>query len=215
MDNIWIAAGLAAVLSYLIGSINFPIILSRVLCKDDVRKHGSGNAGMTNIMRTYGKWIGILALIGDSGKGTLCYLLARWLTAALAPGREALWCVLAAGLCGMLGHIYPIYFGFKGGKAVLFIAGYVVLYDPLTFCLCFAVFLVVLAVWRMVSLASVVMAVSFPIVTALTHGLLGGEMPVSILFAALACLIVTVKHAPNLKRIAEGTEYKIGERSRY
>ena len=214
MGNLPIAMLLSAVLSYLIGSINFPIILSKTLCKDDVRAHGSGNAGMTNIMRTYGKWVGILALIGDFGKGTVCYFLAGWLSSLLAPGAEPLLCVAAAGICGMLGHIYPLYFGFKGGKAVLFIAGYVVCYDFLTFCICFAVFLIVLFVWKMVSLASVVMGLSFPIVTACTHWMRGEEMTISILFAVLACLIVTIKHASNLKRIAAGTEYKIGQKSK-
>ena len=107
---------LAVLLGYLLGSISFSIILSRLKYRDDIRRHGSGNAGMTNTLRTYGKLSAAIVLAGDFGKG----FLAAWL------GWQLGWSPLAAylaGLAAVVGHMFPFYFGFRGGKGVATAAG--------------------------------------------------------------------------------------------
>ena len=111
------AFALSAVIAYLLGSINFAIIVSKIYAHDDVRKYGSKNAGMTNILRTYGKLPAFFTLLGDFFKGVLAVVIARTIFSAM--GVDAFDAGYAAGFFALLGHLYPVFFGFKGGKGVL------------------------------------------------------------------------------------------------
>ena len=111
------ACVLAGVIAYLLGSISFAIIVSRIYAHDDVRKYGSKNAGMTNILRTYGKMPAFFTLLGDFLKGVLAVVIGRWIFSIF--GVTEFDAGYLAGFFALLGHLYPIYFGFKGGKGVL------------------------------------------------------------------------------------------------
>ena len=115
---------------YLLGSLSFSIIVSKGLYHQDIRKFGSGNAGMTNILRTYGKKAAALTVIGDIGKGIAAVLLAKWFLAS-AANENAILGVYLAAFFAVIGHVYPIYFGFKGGKAVSVAAGTIVAIEPI------------------------------------------------------------------------------------
>ena len=121
-------AGLSGV-AYLLGSINCAVLISRLFFGDDVRNHGSGNAGTTNMMRTFGYKAGFATFLGDVLKGTLSVLIARWLAPVF--GLEAVHAASAAAIAAMLGHMYPVYFRFQGGKGVATAFGAVAALHPL------------------------------------------------------------------------------------
>ena len=129
--NILFAALLTALCGYLLGSISFAVIVSKTMFGQDVRDYGSGNAGMTNILRVYGKKPAAFTLIGDFLKGAVAVLLGRmifgWLGVVGSDGAHL------AGLCALLGHLYPLYFGFRGGKGILTAVGIIAVIDPLVF----------------------------------------------------------------------------------
>ena len=122
---------ISGIVSYLIGSVNFSILLSRAIGGKDIRKSGSGNAGATNMLRTYGKKMGVITLVLDILKGVVCVLIARAAVSA-AAGDDLTAVTNAAyisGVCVVLGHNFPLYFGFKGGKGVATSLGVVLVLD--------------------------------------------------------------------------------------
>ena len=147
------ACVLAGVIAYLLGSISFAIIVSRIYAHDDVRKYGSKNAGMTNILRTYGKMPAFFTLLGDFLKGVLAVVIGRWIFSIF--GVTEFDAGYLAGFFALLGHLYPIYFGFKGGKGVLTSLGIILVVNPLVFFILLIIFLPVLFITRIVSLVSV------------------------------------------------------------
>ena len=149
---------LVALAAYLLGSLNFGVIISRLRYGDDIRRHGSGNAGATNALRTYGKLAAVLVLAGDFLKGTFAVLLGSMIAGQLLGG----W---VASLLVILGHMFPAFFGFRGGKGVATAAGAILLLNPYSLAGLLAVFVVVTAATRYVSLASVLAAASFPLFT--------------------------------------------------
>lgn len=216
MTILWLVLVTAAE-SYLLGGIDAGILVSKFLLKDDVRAHGSGNVGMTNMLRTYGKLPAALTALGDGLKGALAVLIAEKLFAAyvLQTGIAPLCGGYLAFVFAALGHMYPIYFKFKGGKGVMVTAGcMLVLNLPVALAL-FAIFCAIVAVTGMVSLGSVVIAVLIPLFTA-GYGLLRHWTMQNILVSALCCAIIAViviyKHGANLERIKNGTEYRFGKK---
>ena len=202
--------------SYLLGSINSSIIISKVLYRDDIRKHGSGNAGMTNMLRTYGKGAAGLTLLGDMLKTALAIVLAGLLFGFNYIGGVSVgdgFCYVA-GLFAVLGHIFPIYYGFKGGKGVLATATMALIVSPVPFLILFAIFVAIVWASRYVSLGSVTVAVLYPVVL---HGYFiirfsGAQhsMPGIAAFATIALAIIIVWcHRGNLQRISDRTERKI------
>ena len=139
-----------ALFGYLLGSLNFSIILSR-LRGDDVRSHGSGNAGMTNMLRTYGKLPAAMTFIGDFLKGTLAVVLGRMVAGAALAVYGGLFGALGA----LLGHMFPLYFGFKGGKGVATGLGLLAALDPASFLIVAVIFIPIAPITGYVSLASV------------------------------------------------------------
>jgi glycerol-3-phosphate acyltransferase PlsY len=189
--------GLAAVvIAYLIGGIPFGLLLVRLMTGADVRASGSGNIGATNVLRTTGRLAGVLTLLLDLGKGFLCV----WLASALTGGSD-LW-TAAAGLAVMLGHVFPVWLQFKGGKAVATAAGVFLWLAPVP--LLAVVILFVLLVWstRYLSLGSIVAVGLLPVACLL---ILHPEWP--LLAASLGTAVLVIwRHKDNLARIRGGTE---------
>lgn len=210
------ACVLAALAGYLLGSILFSVLISKAMFNEDVRTHGSGNAGMTNVLRTYGKFPAVLTIIGDVGKSVAAANIGRVLFASLI-GTDALLApvcgaYLAAIFC-MIGHSRPLYFGFKGGKCVLVGAGAALSISPVVCGILLLVFLIQFAFTRIVSLGSIMVAGLFPVVTLIYWIVLGANVP-TIIFNTLCCAIMATMviwlHRANIERLRNGTEYRFG-----
>ena len=201
---------LSALCAYLMGSINSAIIVSRIYAKEDIRTHGSGNAGMTNILRTYGKLPAAWTAVGDFAKGALAVLLGRLFFYIL--GVDAGFDVgFVAGFFALLGHLFPIYFGFRGGKGVLTSAGVIFVIHPLIFLLLAVIIIPIMFLTRIVSLGSVLGAVLFPV---LTFFFCGRTWSVDLLFALLMGAVVLFMHRANIKRLLNGTENRFPKKSK-
>jgi glycerol-3-phosphate acyltransferase PlsY len=190
--------GVVGLLAYGLGSVPFGIVMARVFGLGDLRSIGSGNIGATNVLRTGNKLAALLTLVLDAGKGALAVLLARWLV-----GPDA---AQAAGLAAFLGHLFPVFIGFKGGKGVAtFLGTLLALAFPVGLAAC-ATWAVVAAVTRYSSLSALVSAVAAPV-----WALVLGQGQVAVLFVLLAVLIVE-RHRANIARLRAGTEPKIGRK---
>ena len=135
---------IAGVISYLLGSCNFAIIIVRLLKGEDIRKFGSGNAGLTNTLRCFGKGCAVLTLIGDLSKGVVAVLLSRWICSLMNAGingGDTHYIGYVAGFFAIIGHIFPIYYGFKGGKGVLVGVSIFIVTDPPTFGILILIFI--------------------------------------------------------------------------
>ena len=202
---------LVLLLSYLLGSINSAILISKVVYKDDIRKHGSGNGGMTNMLRTFGGKAALMTLAGDFCKTALAIFIAGFFFGfAYIGGLSVQGFCYFAGLFAVLGHVFPIYYGFKGGKGVLVTSAMALILTPLPFIVLFGIFALVYGTSKYISLGSVFVAVLYPV---LLHGWfavafeshMDGLIALSTII--LACLIVWC-HRENLRRISERTERK-------
>ena len=196
---------LAAVGGYLLGSIPFGVILTRLLTGEDVRSIGSGNIGATNVLRTGRKDLAFATLILDAGKGAAALLIAQ----ALFPGVPAIAAV--AGGAAFLGHLFPVWLGFKGGKGVATFFGLLLAAAWPLGLMAGATWLIVAVLFRMSSLAALVAAVAVPLFALLPLPLMGlpASGPVLALAAATAVLI-WIRHHENVARILKGTEPRIG-----
>lgn len=208
---------IVAIISYLLGSCNFGIIISKSLKKEDIRESGSGNAGTTNMMRTYGKTLGILTIIGDIAK----VFVAIWLAFKIMSVEETKMIfdrisdnpqyVLKsfAGLFAVAGHIFPCFFKFKGGKGVATSGGMVIMIDWRIALILFAIFVLTILITRYVSLGSIIMAVLYPVFMGLFHKD-AGLVIISLVFT----LIVVTAHRENIKKLINHTENKIGSKNK-
>lgn len=213
----WKLAGLlvlALVQAYLLGSLDFGIIVSKYLYHDDVRGHGSGNAGTTNILRTFGKKAAALALAGDMGKGVLATLLGRALLGALAGPQYGLYGAYAAAIAAVCGHLWPVWFGFKGGKGVATAAGAILATQPIVVAALAVVFFALAFTTRIVSLSSIAVAVLYPVFTALWCWHIQYDVWFPTVCAAGMGALVIWMHRGNIKRLLNGTEYKFGEKKK-
>ena len=222
---------ISAVISYLIGSLNSSIIMSKVLKKDDIRNSGSGNAGATNMVRTYGRAYGVAAFILDFLKVIAAYFIVMAIfsrvDSAVFEKYEYFFKVITGFFC-FIGHIYPCFFGFKGGKGVTVCAAMICLLDWRMFVIGLVLFFAIVFITRYISFSSILFAVVYPIFTfflfdkkytffppSITLKNTFGEdemtyrmiaLAISILFSA----IVLIKHKDNIKRLLKGEENKIG-----
>lgn len=194
------AAALVGV-AYLLGSVAFAVILVRLSTGKDIRTEGSGNAGATNVLRSHGKGLGLAVAVLDVAKGALAVVLVRFVTAD--PRYAA-----AAAFAAVLGHVFPLYYGFRGGKGVATAVGAFLVLSPWPTLVCVGIFVLVVAVTRYVSLGSVVAIVLLPPIAGLVFH---APRPV-VLAAAATAVLVVLKHRDNLKRLASGTERKLGSR---
>ena len=189
--------GLAILIAYLLGSIPVSVLVSKLIHKDDIRRHGSGNPGASNMTRTFGLKSGALTLIGDAGKGLLGTLIGLWLCGE--PGMY--YCAIAA----VLGHNWPIFLKFKGGKGVATSFGVMLAIMPWLALGCFVVFILVALLTRYFSLASIVALLLFWVVVIVTRF---GDVPLFLTTTFLVWMSIW-RHWPNIKRLANGTENKI------
>ena len=187
-------------IAYLLGSINFAIVISGRKYKEDIRAHGSKNAGMTNMMRTYGKSAAVLTLVGDALKAILSCIIGYLIMGQLGA--------YAAGLFCMIGHVFPLYYGFKGGKGVVTAAATVLMTDPLVFLILLTLFVIMVAIWRFISLASITCMGLYPLILSFTTRLFVGKVSPFILFSILMAVLIIGKHWSNIKRLRDGTESK-------
>ena len=184
--------------SYLAGSVPFGLLLARFVAGVDVRQSGSGNIGATNVARTAGKRLGVLTLLLDAGKGSL----AVGVTAlAMGAPHDGDWAA-AAGLAAFLGHVFPIWLGFRGGKGVATALGIFVVLSPWLALLSALVFGAILGATRVASVASISAAAVMAAGCAMFHGL---ESPVTRV-AAVAFLVILVRHQANIRRMIQGQE---------
>ena len=190
---------------YCLGNINGAIIISKCMMKDDVRSHGSGNAGLTNFFRTYGGFQSLLVILIDVLKCVIACLLAGWLLPEFG-----IFAKLAAGVATILGHSYPAAAGFRGGKGILCGAAMAACTDWRVFALILTVFIVTIALTRYVSLGSVLAAVTFAVMFMVLHW---GETDVLIL-AVFAASFVIFRHRSNIVRLVKGTESKLSFRKK-
>ena len=203
-----LATILAAAAAYLLGSVSFAVVVSKGLYHQDVRQFGSGNAGMTNILRTYGKKAAALTLAGDFLKGIAAVVIGRLIFAAM--GVTLFDGAYVGGLFAILGHLYPVYFGFRGGKGILTSIGIIAVINPLVFVglLIFGVPLIFLT--KIVSVGSLAGAVCYPILTLLVDSFQGGISWLDFSFSVVIALLVIWMHRANIKRLLNGTENRFG-----
>ncbi len=206
---------LCMLIPYLLGSFNFGLIISQKKYHDDIRTHGSGNAGTTNMLRTYGKKAAILTLLGDMAKAavavTLGYLIADGTVtiteAGEAPARMINhYGAAIAGLFVMLGHMFPVFYKFKGGKGVATSAMVILMLSPISFVFCFAIFVIIVVGTRYVSLGSCMGMIFYPIIL---KAFSGQQNFVAQGMAVLMACLVVFMHRENLKRLAQGKESKL------
>jgi len=191
-----------------VGGINFGIIISKYVFKKDVRGMGSGNAGATNMLRSFGKLSALAVFFGDMAKGAAVILLSRRLT--VDKNGVCDWSVvLGAGLFVILGHIFPVYFRFRGGKGVATALGVLLAVEPLGALVLLALFIVIVAVTRYISLGSVASAALIPAVMYLTLFLRGEPALYKTAFGAAVAAILIFTHRQNIVRLKNRTENKI------
>ena len=201
-----------AIIAYCIGSINFSVILSKKMAGFDVREKGSGNAGSTNVLRTVGKKAAAITLVCDILKGVVAILIA--LLVGLIAGESASKAILVevAALAVVLGHTFPVFFGFRGGKGVATSLGIILLVNWKIGLICLVFALALMALTRMVSLGSISASVLFAVLTMfITDSYVAGiEHDFSfVVFGVLLAAFVIFNHRSNLKRILNGTENKL------
>jgi acyl phosphate:glycerol-3-phosphate acyltransferase len=188
-------------LAYLLGSIPFGYLLVKIFLKQDIRATGSGNIGATNVARTGAKGLGIATLLLDMVKAYVAVRIAQ----QLAPGNYDL--AVVAAVAAILGHVFPIWLGFRGGKGVASALGVFLALTPISAACTFAVFLVIVLITRYVSLASIVGSATFPL-----FGLhfVPFKTPMVIAGFFFIPLLIIVKHHQNIRRLLAGTESRFG-----
>ncbi len=200
---------IVAVIAYLIGSINFSVILSKKLAGFDVREKGSGNAGTTNMLRSVGKKAAAITLVCDVLKGVVAVLIALIIGAIVQSADKSL-LVQIAGILVVVGHTFPIFFEFKGGKGVATSLGILLISNWQIGLICLVFALVLIALTRMVSLGAVGAAVLFPVLTLFIHNhYLVTDGSGYLVYSILLAIIVIFNHRENIQRILSGNENKI------
>ncbi len=193
----------ASVIGYLLGSISFAVIFSKLFHGEDIRNSGSGNAGATNAIRLYGKKTGIAVFLCDFAKGLLAVMIAKVFISILNAPYETM---LVAGFFVQLGHIFPIYHGFRGGKGVATAVGAAFAVMPLTAALLLILFAVILLSSKYVAVASGVCAALYPI---FAYFLSASNATENCVFAAFCSMLILIKHTSNFIRLSRGEEGKI------
>lgn len=191
--------GAVGLIGYLLGCLNGAILISRIFKHEDVREKGSGNAGLTNFLRNYGGGITVLVVVIDMGK----VFLAGWLAALLCPEQKEL-AKMLAGVMAMTGHMFPVFFGFRGGKGILSGGAVALMMDWRIFAIGIGIFLLVVVLTHYVSLGSVLAATAFGILFAVFFP---GQPPVYCLGVVIALLAIYM-HRGNISRLLRGEERK-------
>jgi glycerol-3-phosphate acyltransferase PlsY len=202
---------IAAAIAYLLGSIPFGYLLVRLFRKEDIRETGSGNIGATNVLRSGSRWLGILTLLLDIGKGFLAVEIARHLTS----GHDAVVTGSIAAVFAVIGHVFTIWLRGKGGKGVATALGVFLALATLPALSSLLVFILLTLATRYVSLASIVAAASFPVWVWLAEHFFGIDYGSGAIFTASTILVpavILIKHRKNIERLLHGTEYRFGSK---
>lgn len=196
-----------AIIAYLLGSISFSVIISKKMAGFDVREKGSGNAGSTNVLRTVGKKAAALTLLCDCLKGVIALLIA-YAAGKIMKDLDGSLLVQLAGIFVVLGHTFPVFFKFKGGKGVATSLGVLLVTNWQIGLICLVFALILMALTRFVSLGSVAAAILFPVLTIFinTNYLVPGNY---IIFGVILAVLVIFNHRANVKRLLTGTENKL------
>ena len=214
--KVFLAIIAAAGLGYFLGSLNFSIIVVRMMTGRDIRDMGSKNAGLTNTLRCAGKSCALFTLLGDLLKGIIAVALARGLChllhAGLMPGNDTHYIGYISGFFAILGHVFPIYYSFKGGKGVLVGAASFLAVDYKVFLALLAIFAVILALSKYVSLASIISTAYCPLATLLMSWLIDGysfgrSFLYLIMSLPMAAMVIWM-HRSNIQRLLDGNENK-------
>ena len=198
---------LATLAAYLIGSLSFAVIVSRAMGLSDPRSYGSGNPGATNVLRSGSRLAAIVTLLLDAAKGWLPVMLVKWFGAdgGLGEGTQAL-----AGLAAFVGHLYPVFFAFKGGKGVATAVGVLLAFEPLLAGAALLTFVIIVFFFRYVSLASIVAAVFAPAYYLLGNGVGWAASGAKALAMTAMALLLIWRHRENIRRLLAGTESRLG-----
>ena len=202
---------IVAVIAYLIGSVNFSVILSKKMAGFDVREKGSGNAGTTNMLRTVGKKAALYTLILDILKGVVAVLIAI-LIGTLFKEFEAKDVLIGiAGIFVIIGHTFPIFFKFKGGKGIATSLGVLLITNWQIGLICLVFALILMALTRMVSVGSIAAAILYPVLTVFIYQnfLIEGNHMTYIIASIIVSVLVIFNHRENVKRLLAGTENKL------
>ena len=202
---------LATLIAYLVGSLSFAVIVSRAMGLSDPRTYGSGNPGATNVLRSGSKPAAIVTLLLDAAKGWLPVMLVKWFGPAygLGEGTQAL-----AGIAAFLGHLYPVFFAFKGGKGVATAVGVLLAFQPLLALATLLTFAIIVFFTRYVSLASMVAAVFAPAYYLIGDGVAWTASGAKTLALVAMGLLLIWRHRENIQRLRAGTESKLGQKKK-
>ena len=222
MDR-WLAVPLIALVAYLLGSVNWAIIITRLRSRKDIREVGSGNAGATNVLRSQGVGPAVLTLLGDAGKGILAVLAGGWIASLLpvgavdfAPQVLTLFGRYVAALFVVTGHVFPLFYGFRGGKGVAAIGGLCFVLDWRVGLIAVGVFALTVLLSRMVSLGSVLAGLAIIVSTFALRCWVDHTVMETVWFCTVSIgvpvTMAILKHSGNIRRIIAGTERRIGEK---
>ena len=216
----YLALAFTVVFSYLFGSLNSAIIVCKLWKHKDIREYGSKNAGLTNVLRVFGKGPALATLIFDLIKGVAAVLVCRIVVTDLMNVTffgDSKFIGYLAGFIVMIGHIFPVFYGFHGGKGVLLAATTLLTIDPLTCALSVGVFILLVVITKYVSVGSIAAAISYPIFTFIVQSFIikypEGVIPNTIVAALIGAVIVYM-HKPNIQRLLNGTENKFGSKKK-
>lgn len=222
-----IAIVLTGIAAYLMGSCNSAIIVSRLWKHQDIRTLGSKNAGLTNMLRVFGKGPAAATLIGDLAKGVLGVLVGQLIFRLMGAGIPTLsgdasqmyldtrFVGYIAGIFAIVGHIFPIYYRFQGGKGVLVSCSILLVIDPVTFAIIIPFFLLVVLISGYVSVGSIVAAAAYPVITGLSQSFRGvPNVPLHVILVICTSILLIWMHRSNIKRLLEGTENKFSFKSK-
>ena len=194
---------IGGIIAYFLGSMNFAVIISKIKFRDDIRRYGSGNAGMTNMLRTYGKAAAAFTLMGDAAKAIVSVLIG-----SLLAGEAGAY---VAGMFCVIGHSYPIYYGFKGGKGIVVTAATLLCLEPIVFGILLLIFVIIVAGTKYLSLGSIIVMMIYPVILnslyPVTHGIDGVPIVPTIVSMLNAAFVVWL-HRENIKRLLAGKENK-------
>lgn len=196
-----------AVVSYLIGSVNFSILISKAISGKDIRESGSGNAGATNMLRTHGKKMGVLTLLLDVLKGIVAIIIAMIVDKNIGANTGILSYI--AGVCVILGHNFPIYFGFKGGKGVATSLGVVLMLDWKVGLIVAVCAIAIMAITRYVSLGSILGGAAYIVVEIVKAIVTKNYNIVQLVCVVIIGGLLIARHHANIKRLLSGTENKL------
>ena len=204
---------IVAIVAYLLGSISFSVIISKKMAGFDVREKGSGNAGSTNVLRTVGKKAAIITLICDVLKGVIAILIA-FLVGKMVSGLDNALLIQLAGVFVILGHTFPVFFRFRGGKGVATALGVLLMTNWQVGLICLVFALILIALTRMVSVGSIAAAILFPVLVLFIDqnyivSTSGWDNWSYFIYSVIVALLVIFNHRENLKRLFSGTESTI------